>query len=107
MEIKVGRYTIKSDGFCYWIEEEYEIQKGKTKGKKSIKRVAGYANTLDALYRQFVEHKHRASEATTVAELVKEMKQTAEDIELIKKTAIKEDLRKIRKIGKRIKEMDE
>ena len=107
MEIKIGRFTLRSDGFCYWIEEEYEIQKGKTKGKKSVKRVAGYATTLDILFRQFVEHKHRAIEATTVTELVKEMKQIAEDTELLKKTAVKEDLKRIRRIGKKIKEINE
>lgn len=107
MEIKIGRFTLRSDGFCYWIEEEYEIQKGKTKGKKGVKRVAGYASTLEILFRQFVEHKHRAIEANTVTELVKEMKQIAEDTELLKKAAVKEDLKRIRRIGKKIKEINE
>lgn len=106
MEIKIGKYTIKSDAFCYWIEEEYEIQNGKTKGKKGVRRVAGYASSLDALFRQFVEHKHKASEASTVSELIKEMKQTMDDIELIKKSAVKEDFKKIRKMGNKIKEIN-
>lgn len=61
---------------------------------KRQRRVAGYASTLDILYRQFVEHRHKASEATTVAELIKEMKETAADIEAIKKTATKEHFTK-------------
>lgn len=106
MEIRVGKYILKSDGFCYWIEEEFEGEDAQKRAKKSTRRVAGYASTLDILYRQFVEHRHKASEATTVAELVKEMKQTAEDIEAIKKTATKEGLTKIRKVGRKIKEIN-
>ena len=106
MEIRVGKYILKSDGFCYWIEEEYEGKDAKKRPKIATRRVAGYASTLDNLYRQFVEHKHKASEATTVAELVKEMKQTAADMEAIKKTATAEGLKKIRRIGKQVKEIN-
>lgn len=106
MEIRIGKYILKSDAFCYWIEEEYEGKDKNGRKKKSRRRVAGYVSTLDILYRQFVEHKHKASEATTVAELVKDMKECAEDIEAIKKTATKEGLTKIRRIGKKVKEIN-
>ena len=106
MEIRVGRYILRSDQYALWIEEEYEGTDSKGRKKIARRRVAGYASTLDNLYRQFVEHKHKASEATTVAELVKEMKQTAADIEAIKKTATAEGLKKIRRIGKQVKEIN-
>ena len=106
MEIRVGKYLLKSDGFAYWIEEEFTSKDKRGKEKVSTRRVAGYAATLDILYRQFVEHKHKASEATTVAELLKEMKQTAEDIEAIKKTATEKGFKRMRRIGKQIKEIN-
>lgn len=104
MEIRVGRYIIKSDAFCCWVEEEYEGKTATGKVKKATRRVAGYAGNFSILLRQFVEHKHRASEATTVEELLKEMKQIAEDTEEIKKTALVNDFKLMRATGKKIKE---
>lgn len=106
MEIRVGKYILRSDERCFWIEEEYEGKDAKGRAKKSTRQVAGYASTLDILYRQFVEHRHKASEATTVAELIKEMKETAADIEAIRKTATKEHFTKMRRIGKAVKEIN-
>lgn len=100
MEIKVGKYILRSDKFCMWIDEEYVVQEGKTKGKTVTKRAAGYSNDFDALLRSFVKVKHRDNDAKTVEELVKILKKTAEDTEAIKKTALKEDFRIIRKMGK-------
>lgn len=104
MEIRVGRYILRSDQYALWIEEEYEGTDSKGRKKVATRRVAGYASTLNNLYRQFVEHKHKASEATTVAELIKEMKEIAADIEAIKKTATKEHFTKMRRIDKQVKE---
>ena len=106
MDIRIGKYILRSDSLCFWLEEEYEGKDAKGRPKKQTRRVAGYASTLDNLYRQFVEHRHKASEATTVAELIKEMKETAVDIEAIKKTATKEHVTKMRRIGKTIKEIN-
>lgn len=100
MEIKIGKYILKSDRFSMWIEEEHLVEKGKTKGKKITKRVAGYSTTFDNLLRDFVQVKHRDNDAKTVKELLEVFKQTAEDTELIKKTALKEDFRIIRQKAK-------
>ena len=107
MEIRVGKYILRSDQYCLWIDEEY-TSKGKDgkPGKKQTRRVAGYAPNIDILVRQFVAHKHMASEATTVEELVAELKQIAEDITLIKKTAVANDLKALRKTAKAIKEIN-
>lgn len=107
MEIRVGKFILRSDMYCLWIDEEY-TSKGKDgkPGKKQTRRVAGYAPNIDILVRQFVAHKHMASEATTVEELVKEMKQIAEDTVLIKKTAVANDLKAMRKTAKAIKEIN-
>ena len=106
MEIKIGRYILKSDGLCCWLEEEYEGKTATGKVKKATRRVAGYAGNFSILLRQFVEHKHRASEATTVEELLREMKQIAEDTEAIKKTALANDFKLMRATGKKVREIN-
>lgn len=107
MEIQVGRYYLRSDQYCIWIEEEYQ-SKGKDgkPGRVQRRKVAGYTNNIDNLIRQFCEHKHMASEATTVEELIKEWKQIAEDAALLKKTAVANDLKAMRKTAKQIKEIN-
>lgn len=107
MEIRVGKFILRSDQFCMWIEEEYQ-SKGKDgkPGRVQRRKVAGYTNSIDNLIRQFCEHKHMASEATTVEELIKEWKQIIEDAALIKKTAVANDLKAMRKTAKAIKEIN-
>ena len=106
IEIKVGRYTIVSDGLSLWITEDYEGKDKNDKPKMQTRRVAGYAHSLDNLIHQFVSHKHKAAEAKTVADLIKVWKEVAEDTEQIKKTALKHNLTKARKIAKTIKEIN-
>lgn len=107
MEIRVGKFILRSDQYCMWIEEEYQ-SKGKDgkQGRIQKRKVAGYTNSIDNLVRQFCRHKHMASEATTVEQLIKEWKQIAEDVALIKKTAIANDLKAMRKTAKEIKEIN-
>lgn len=107
MEIRVGKFILRSDQYCMWIEEEYQSKgKGEKQGRVQRRKVAGYTNNIDNLVRQFVAHKHMASEAATVEELIKEMKQIAEDTALIKKTAVANDLKAMRKTAKAVKEIN-
>ena len=107
MDIKIGKFHLRSDAWCMWIEEEYQ-SKGKDgkPGRKQSRKVAGYATSIDSLVRQFCEHKHMASEATTVEELIKEWKQIIEDAALLKKTAVANDLKLMRKTAKAVKEIN-
>lgn len=107
MEIRVGRFLLRSDEKSMWIEEEYQ-SKGKDgkPGRVQRRKVAGYTNNIDNLIRQFCGHKHMASEATTVEELIKEWKQIIEDASLIKKTATANDLKAMRKTAKAIREIN-
>lgn len=106
IEIRIGKYTLVSDGLSLWINEDYEGKDKNNKPKIQTRRVAGYAWSLDNLIHQFVAHKHRAAEAKTVADLIKVWKEVAEDTEQIKKTALKHDLTHARKIAKEIKEIN-
>lgn len=103
MEIEVGKYILCSDKYSMWIDETHEVKEGKTKGKIVRKRVAGYSTSFDGLLHSFVQVKHRDNDAKTVTELLKVLKQTAEDTELIKKTAIKQDFKLMRQIAKQAK----
>lgn len=107
MEIRVGRFILRSDEHCLWIEEEYQ-SKGKEgkPGKIQKRKVAGYTDSIDNLIRQFCAHKHRASEAETVEQLIKEMKQMLDDASLLKKTAVANDLKAMRKTAKAVKEIN-
>ena len=107
MEIKVGKYYLRSDPFVLWIEEEFRPKKKDgTIGKVQRRKVAGYTNSIDNLIRQFCEHKHRASEAMTVEELIKEWKQIADDAVLLRKTAVANDLKAMRQTAKKVKEIN-
>ena len=107
MEIRVGKFILRSDDKSMWIEEEYQ-SKGKDgkPGRVQRRKVAGYTNSIENLIKQFCEHKHMASEATTVEELIKEWKQIIEDAALIKKTAVANDLKAMRKTAKAVKEIN-
>lgn len=107
MDIRVGRFILRSDEKSMWIEEEYQ-SKGKDgkPGRVQRRKVAGYTNNIDNLIRQFCAHKHMASEATTVEELIKEWKQIADDAVMLKKTAVANDLKAMRKTAKVVKEIN-
>ena len=106
MEIRVGKYILRSDGYCFWIEEEYIGKDTKGREKKATRRVTGYASSIENLIRQFVEHKHKAIEADTMTKLIRELKQIADDTEAIKTAALKEDFKRMSKLKKEIKEIN-
>lgn len=89
MDIKVGKYHIKSDSMCMWIEEEYC---GKTKGGKEktyTRRASGYCLNFEQLFNNFKEHKTRESTATDVKELLADLALIEEEIkEMIKSSQL-------------------
>ena len=101
MDIQIGRYHLRSDRYCMWLDVEYETTKdGKPTGKTAIRKVAGYSRDFDDLLRSFVKVHHRDNDAKTVKELLTVFKQVAEDTEAVKKTALKNDFKIIRQIAK-------
>lgn len=98
---------MKSDTMCFWIEEEYIGKDSKGREKKQTRRVAGYASTIDNLVYQFVSHKHKAIGADTMTKLIRELKQIAEDTESVNRAALKEDFKRMSKLKKEIKEINE
>lgn len=108
MDIQIGKFHLRSDQYSMWIDEEYQSKgKGGKPGRVQTRKVAGYSRTMSQLYNSFIGHKFRCSEATTVAELLKDLKQLEQDLSEIRKTAVKEDFKMIRKVGKKIKEINQ
>ena len=101
MRIEIGRYTLRSDGLCLWIEEEYEITNKKTgKTKKLTRRVAGYATSWSNLVYQFCSHRYMNSDAESVREFLKDMEQTFQDMLMLNEAAVKKDFRMVKKTAK-------
>ena len=83
MEVKIGKYIIRSDAYCMWIDEEYE---GKTKGgepKLATRQVAGYVRTFEELLANFAEKRMRNSDATEVKDVLKDFTKCEADIKML------------------------
>lgn len=80
MEIKVGKYTLYSDQWSMWIEEEYTYigKKGKNEGKKvkETRKVAGYSSNLVQLLKSFNENQYRNDDATEMEQVLEKMTMT-------------------------------
>lgn len=107
MEIRVGRFTLKSDERCFWVEEKYIGKDKDKKDKLMTRRVAGYASSYANLLRQFTDHKHKAIGADTMTKLIRELKQVAEDTSQINEAALKEDFKRMSKLKKEVKAVNE
>lgn len=73
MKIPIGKYTIYSDKYCYWIMETRITKKGKNPGTEYEEKVAGYVSTLEELFTDFVQKHVRGSEAKTVEGALRKM----------------------------------
>lgn len=96
MNIKLGKYTLHSDGFCMWIDEEYIIENGKNKGKTGQRRIAGYATTFSNLMSSFKRRKICGLEAESIDELLNGLKKIEEDMEALRTRALEEDFKIVR-----------
>lgn len=87
-EIKIGKYTIKGDGLCLWIDEEYiGKRKDGKEGKKATKRVAGYVSNYEELFEDFIDVKARSAEAREVKDVLKQFAEIETDLKkLIQKS---------------------
>ncbi|MBQ3947872.1 MAG: hypothetical protein II656_05055 [Ruminococcus sp.] len=78
MEIKRGRYILRSDAACCWIDEEYVSDKS---GKLITKNVSGYYPNFRMLAETGLpSHLIRSSEAKSMKRLVEDVKKMEEKI---------------------------
>lgn len=106
VEIKIGRFTLCSDGKNWFIYETYMGKDKHKQPKEQTRMAAGFAWSIETLERQFIKNRYEDIEATTVTQLVKAMKQVYEETELIHKTAVQHGLTEMRRVNKKIKEIN-
>ena len=97
MNIKVGKYIFRSDQYCMWIEEEYTQKNGEI----ASKRVAGYAWNIDNLMRQFSESKVYGSDAESIQQLIRVLRDVMKDLARLNEAALEQGFSKMEKIGGR------
>lgn len=75
MDIKRGKYTLKSDRWCFWVEEEYEFYDKKTDKTKVLTRNAsGYYADIEQLANGLVDHLIGESDATSMRKLLEDIR---------------------------------
>ena len=85
MEIEVGRYVIKSDQNCMWIEERYIGENKAGEAKEQTRRVSGYMRNFEQLLESFMEQRIRGTKANNVKEVLSEFASIEADLkEMIK-----------------------
>lgn len=100
MKIKVGRYTLYADSMSMWINEEYEIEKGKNAGELKERKVAGYSTSLKNLLRSFRDAKVGGSDAESLEELIEVLTAVYEDMAELNDAAVKHGLQKLKEMSK-------
>lgn len=83
MNVKIGKYIIKSDPQCMWIEEEYT---GKTKSgveKVYTRQASGYVRTFEQLLENFAEYHMRGADVSEVKEVLAEFAKCEADIKAL------------------------
>lgn len=87
MEIKCGKYTIKSDKWNFWIEETRKVDEKKRKKKDGDDerdcRVTGYFLDWQDLMHDFNEQKLRSSDAKTVKEILETVNEAKKETEML------------------------
>ena len=96
MEIKIGHYTLKSDKFCAWVEQDFEVTEGKAKGTIISRRITGYFRDFNKLLDDFIDVAIKDSDAQTVADALAILCKATKDAKRIAKEAVKNDFRIIR-----------
>ena len=100
MKIQVGKYIINSDSRNWWIEEEYEVTKGDTKGKIKIRNITGYCWTFERCLKNFRERTLGESGATTLLELLEALRSVFEDMDAINRAKFEADVKKLEEVSK-------
>ena len=91
MEIKRGRYILRSDKWCYWIDMEYESKDKKTgKVKHLTKNVSGYYADFSQLANGLANHIIGESEAKSMKKLIEDVRAYKEMISRMTYSKVKE-----------------
>lgn len=98
MNIRVGKYVLRSDQWCFWIDEEYTSKSGKVVAK----RVTGYASSLENLFNDYEKRRVLLSDAESLDELLDVIEDAQDDIEVFIEKAVAQGYQKIEEKAKDI-----
>lgn len=80
MDIKAGKYTLRSDSQCFWIEETRVTEKEDgTEGKEYQARVSGYYAHIEDLLADFVTRRFRSSDKEKMEDVLEELSEAVKD----------------------------
>ena len=80
MDIKVGKYTLRSDSQCFWIEETRVVENDDgTKGKPYQARVSGYYAHIEDLLADFITRRFRSSDKEKMEDVLNELAEAVKD----------------------------
>lgn len=80
MDIKAGKYTLRSDSQCFWIEETRVAEKKDgTEGKEYQARASGYYAHIEDLLADFVTRRFRSSDKEKMEDVLNELAEAVKD----------------------------
>lgn len=99
MKIKVGKFYLCSDRYCYWIDEEYEVEKGKNKGKTKLRNVTGWCNSFEKCRNSFIERRMGENGETALLEVLDGFKSLFEDLKALDEAKFKADMERLKEVA--------
>ena len=80
MDIKAGKYTLRSDSQCFWIEETRVTEREDgTEGKEYQARVSGYYAHIEDLLADFITRRFRSSDKKKMEDVLNELAEAVKD----------------------------
>lgn len=80
MDIKAGKYTLRSDSQCFWIEETRVTEKEDGEaGKEYQVRASGYYAHIEDLLADFVTRRFRSSDKEKMEDVLNELAEAVKD----------------------------
>lgn len=80
MDIKAGKYALRSDSQCFWIEETKVTEKEDgTEGKEYQVRASGYYAHIEDLLANFITRRFRSSDKEKMEDVLNELAEAVKD----------------------------
>ena len=80
MDIKAGKYTLRSDSQCFWIEETKVTEKEDGEaGKEYQVRASGYYAHIEDLLANFITRRFRSSDKQKMEDVLEELAEAVKD----------------------------
>ena len=80
MDIKAGKYTLRSDSQCFWIEETKVTEKEDSEaGKEYQVRASGYYAHIEDLLANFITRRFRSSDKQKMEDVLEELAEAVKD----------------------------